>query len=55
MHFFPFWNYLEVLDENNHAVEVGQEGKVVLTNLFNYSIPVIRNEIGDTVVLGPSS
>ena len=53
MHFFPFWNYLEVLDENNRPVEVGQEGKVVITNLFNYSMPLIRYEIGDTAVLGP--
>ncbi len=53
MHFFPFWNHLEVLDENNRPVETGQEGKVVLTNLFNYAMPLIRYEIGDTAVLGP--
>lgn len=53
MHFFPFWNYLEILDENDRPVEVGQEGKVVLTNLFNYSMPLIRYEIGDTAGLGP--
>lgn len=53
MHFFPFWNYLEVLGENNCPVETGKEGRVVLTNLFNYSMPLIRYEIGDTAVLGP--
>jgi len=53
MHVFSFWNYLEVLDEKNRPVQTGQEGKVVLTNLFNCSMPLIRYEIGDTAVLGP--
>jgi phenylacetate-CoA ligase len=53
MHMFDFWNYLEVLDENNQPVKVGEEGKVVVTNLFNYSMPLIRYEIGDLAIRGP--
>jgi len=53
MHSFTFWNYQELLDEHNHPVKQGEEGKVVVTNLFNYSMPLIRYEIGDMAVLGP--
>ena len=54
MHTFGFWNYIEVLDENNHPVREGEEGKVVVTNLFNYSMPLIRYEIGDLAIRGPT-
>jgi phenylacetate-CoA ligase len=44
---------LEVLDEYNQPVKEGEEGKVVVTNLFNYSMPLIRYEIGDLAIRGP--
>ena len=53
MHVFMFWNYVEILDHNNRPVKGGEEGKVVVTNLHNYSMPLIRYEIGDMAVLGP--
>ena len=53
MHSFAFWNYQELLDKHNRPVKQGEEGKVVVTNLFNYSMPLIRYEIGDMAVLGP--
>jgi phenylacetate-CoA ligase len=53
MHSFAFWNYQELLDGHNRPVKQGEEGKVVVTNLFNYSMPLIRYEIGDMAVLGP--
>lgn len=53
MHSFAFWNYQELLDKHNLPVKQGEEGKVVVTNLFNYSMPLIRYEIGDMAVLGP--
>ena len=52
MHVFMFWNYVEILDNNNQPVKEGEEGKVVVTNLHNYSMPLIRYEIGDMAVLG---
>jgi phenylacetate-CoA ligase len=52
MHVFMFWNYVEILN-NNQPVKEGEEGKVIVTNLHNYSMPFIRYEIGDMAVLGP--
>jgi phenylacetate-CoA ligase len=51
-HVFSFWNIIEVLDENNEDVKEGETGKVVVTNLFNYSMPLLRYEIGDMAVQG---
>ncbi len=52
LHLFQFWNYVEVLDKNNEPVREGEEGRVIVTNLFNYSMPLIRYEIGDMAILG---
>jgi phenylacetate-CoA ligase len=48
-------NYIEILDHENNPVQEGQEGKVVVTTLFNYSMPLIRYEIGDTAISGPKT
>lgn len=53
LHPFLFWNYLEVLDNDNQPINEGEEGRVVVTNLFNYSMPLIRYEIGDMAIRGP--
>ena len=45
-------NIVEVLDENDRAVGAEQEGRVVLTNLYNYILPMLRYELGDYVVRG---
>jgi phenylacetate-CoA ligase len=55
IHSFSFWNYLEVLDKDNQPVHEGEEGSVVVTNLYNYSMPLIRYEIGDMAILGPET
>lgn len=52
MHIFTFNNYIEILDDHNQPVKEGEMGKVVVTNLHNYSMPFIRYEIGDAAVLG---
>ena len=52
LHIFSFHNYLEVLDQNNQPVKEGDVGRVVITNLHNYSMPFIRYEIGDMAMLG---
>lgn len=54
MHIFMFNNYVEVLNERNYPAREGEMGKVVVTTLHNYSMPLIRFEIGDTVIPGPS-
>jgi len=45
-------NIVEVLDEKDQAVNDGKEGRVVLTNLYNYTLPILRYELGDYVVKG---
>jgi amino acid adenylation domain-containing protein len=45
-------NIVEVLDGDHRAVSPGEQGRVVLTNLHNYVLPVLRYELGDYVGLG---
>lgn len=52
MHVLPLENYIEVLDAKGNPVAPGEEGRVVVTNLHNYSMPLIRFEIGDTATVG---
>jgi phenylacetate-CoA ligase len=49
MHMFMFNNYVEVQPEPT-AFETG---RVIVTTLHNYSMPLIRYDIGDTATLGP--
>lgn len=51
MHTFPWWNYVEILDQLGRTVE-NQEGRVIVTTLHNYSMPLIRYDIGDVAVAG---
>jgi phenylacetate-CoA ligase len=41
----------EVVDEDGQPVAVGERGEVVLTSLFNYSMPLLRYTVGDVAVL----
>lgn len=51
MHTFPWWNYVEILDQQGRAVE-NQQGRVIVTTLHNYSMPLIRYDIGDVAIAG---
>lgn len=42
---------MEVVDEQGYPVGSGQSGTIVLTDLFNYSMPFIRYEVGDSGIL----
>jgi phenylacetate-CoA ligase len=53
MHILGFQNHVEVLDSRNQPVKEGEEGKVIITSLHNYSMPLIRYDIGDMAILGP--
>ena len=53
LHIFSFNNYVEILDKKNKQVKNGDTGRVIITNLHNYSMPFIRYEIGDMAILGP--
>jgi phenylacetate-CoA ligase len=39
--------YVEVLDDNNFPVGLGEIGKIVVTDLRNLAMPIIRYSIGD--------
>lgn len=43
---------VEILDENDQPVAVGEQGRVVATDLHNYASPMIRYDTGDWAVRG---
>jgi phenylacetate-CoA ligase len=47
--------FVEILDENNSILPYGQEGRIVITSLFNKAHPFIRYDIGDIGVLDEKS
>ncbi len=47
--------FIEVLDENNHVLPYGQEGRLVITSLYNRAQPFIRYDIGDIGILSKKS
>ena len=47
--------FIEVLDENNQPLPHGEEGKIVITSLYNKAHPFIRYEIGDVGILDEQS
>jgi phenylacetate-CoA ligase len=54
MHIFEDLGIVEVVDEDNSRVPDGTLGhKVLFTNLFSFTQPVIRYEISDMMVLAP--
>jgi len=46
---------VEILDEQGKPVKPGETGRVILTNLYNYAMPLIRYEIGDLATLSPKT
>lgn len=47
--------FVEILDENNKPVSMGNEGKIVITSLYNKAHPFIRYEIGDVGIIDKKS
>jgi len=43
---------LEILGEDNRPVEPGKEGRVIITNLHNHTLPILRYDLGDYVTRG---
>lgn len=52
MYICDFFDYIEVVDEDNKPVQPGEEGRVLVTTLHNYAMPLIRYDIGDRAVKG---
>lgn len=51
-HVHPGHGLLEVVDSEGRAVEPGRPGRAVCTGFVNRAMPLIRYELGDTVVMG---
>ena len=47
LHLLPTNQYLEIVDDNGCAVPAGESGHIVLTDLTNRAMPLIRYRIGD--------
>ena len=41
---------MEFVDENGERVDAGKRGKVVVTNLHSYAMPIIRYDLGDFAI-----
>lgn len=47
--------FLEILDDRDRILPRGEEGRIVITSLYNQAHPMIRYDIGDTGALTPES
>ncbi|MDB2463129.1 phenylacetate--CoA ligase family protein, partial [Algibacter sp.] len=47
--------FIEILDENNTVLPYGEEGRIVITSLYNKAHPFIRYDIGDVGILSKES
>ena len=43
--------FIEIVDDYGSIVDIGEEGKILITDLHNKAMPFIRYEVGDTGVL----
>lgn len=47
--------FVEILDSNNNVLPLGEEGRVVVTSLYNKAHPFIRYDLGDIGLLSKQS
>ena len=47
--------FVEILDENNQVLSYGNQGRIVITSLYNKAHPFIRYDIGDIGILDEKS
>ncbi|MCX6461374.1 MAG: hypothetical protein NTZ03_13840 [Actinobacteria bacterium] len=45
----PGLNFIEVVNEDGHWVDVGEQGELVVTRLFAHRVPALRYKVGDFV------
>lgn len=53
LHVFSFASKVEVLDLAGHPVPPGVDGRLILTPLHNYAMPLIRYDTADRAEVGP--
>lgn len=54
LHVFPWGNYIEIVDDQGRPVPNGTEGNILVTNLSNFAMPLVRYFIGDRGTLSQS-
>jgi phenylacetate-CoA ligase len=47
--------FVEILDQDNRILPLGEEGRIVITSLYNKAHPFIRYDIGDIGILSEKS
>ncbi len=47
LHVLPWGSYVEIVDEAGNLVPPGVEGRILVTCLTNYAMPLLRYDIGD--------
>jgi phenylacetate-coenzyme A ligase PaaK-like adenylate-forming protein len=50
-HLFDDWHVFQLVDKDRNPVPAGNPGRVILSNLYNYTQPLIRYEMNDVLVL----
>lgn len=50
LHVFSETTFMEVVGPDGSPVAPGEEGEIIVTNLWNYTMPLIRYRIGDRAV-----
>jgi phenylacetate-CoA ligase len=53
LHVLPWMNYVEVVGEDGESAPAGTDGRVLVTSLCNFAMPLIRYEVGDRAALLP--
>jgi len=51
LHLFTDWHIFEAVDDDLRPVAAGTPGNLLLTNLYNYTQPLIRYQMHDEVVM----
>jgi putative adenylate-forming enzyme len=51
LHLFADWHIFEAVDEDLRPVATGTPGNLLLTNLYNYTQPLIRYQMHDEIVI----
>ncbi|HAE68898.1 MAG TPA: hypothetical protein DCG77_17215 [Sphingobacterium sp.] len=48
---FSDWHIFEVLKQNGEPAEYGESGNLIVTNLYNYTQPLIRYRMDDEIII----
>lgn len=51
IYLFNDFHIFELLDQSDNYSKLGEPGKLILTNLYNYAQPLIRYEMNDELVM----